>query len=243
MILLLLAALTPVRVLPLAGRYDRIDQYDGRVYLAQLFTKNIVYYPDSGSPEIITVTDAEGYRIEGFRVSPFMIYINTGRVLIRFFPASGWTDTLYRAEDISSFVLTPEEEVVVGDRPANALIFFDYRRQLKFIKNQIPVKDLQYARGELYALTDRALLVFDKFGNPLREQAVPENLDRLFAVDSMLYLFSPGREYFYIFDGQWQRIGLPYDLSDLTADGHDLIVLGNRGSALYFYPLPDGRVP
>jgi hypothetical protein len=243
MVLLLLAALVPIREMPLTGRYDRIDQYNGRVYLAQHFTKSIVCYPDSGSPEIIAVTDAEDYRIDGFRVSPFMIYINTGRVLIRFLPASGWTDTLYRAEDISSFILTPEEEVVVGDRSANALIFFDYQRQLKFIKNQIPVKDLQYAQGKLYALTDWSLLVFDKFGNPLREHAVPENLDRLFAVDSLLFLFSPGRDYFYMFDGQWHRIGLPYDLSDLTVDGPDLIVLGNRGSALYFYPLSDGRVP
>ena len=243
MIFLLLAALNPVRTVPLGQKYDRIEIFDHRVYLTQRFAKNLAYCPDSVSLENIPVTDKENFRIVSFQVTPFVYYLNTGLALIRFFPASGASDTIFVTAEISSFGITRDGDAVVGDRVNNALVFQDYRGQPLFTVHEVAIKDLRCCRDTVYALTDRKLLVFDKFGNPIREIESPGNLDRLFVADSMIGLFSPGQSYYYAFTGQWSKIELPLELTDLTADGEYIIVLGNHGTSLYYFLPADRRDP
>lgn len=235
MILLLLVALNQIRTLPFDQKYDRIELYDHRVYLTQHFTKSIIFYPDSGNPEIIPVTTEENFRIASFQVTPFVFYLNTGTALIRFFPVSGASDTIYFSGDISSFAITGDGDAVVGDRLSRTLVFLDYRGQDQFKIREVAVKDLRYNRDTLYALIENKLLVYDKFGNPIRAIDVPENLDRLFTADSTIFLFSPGQTYYYVFDGQWLKIELPFELNDLAADSANVVILGDHGTNLHYF--------
>jgi len=243
MILLLLAVLNQVRMIPLDQKYDRIEIYDQRVYLTQRFAKSIAFYPDSGSPEKIPITDQENFRIKNFQITPFVFYLNTGTALIRFFPVSGASDTIYLSQDISSFGITRDGDAVIADRLKNALVFLDYCGLTQFTIDEVAVKDLRFKRDTLYALTDRKLLVFDKFGNPVSRVESPENLSRVFVTDSMVCLFSAGQTYFYVFDGQWSKIELPFELTDLAADAGNIIILGNHGSSLYYFLPTERRFP
>jgi len=243
MILLLLAALNQVRTIPLDQKYDRIEIYDRRVYLTQRFAKSIAFYPDSGPLEKIPITDQENFRIKNFQITPFVFYLNTGTALIRFFPVSGTSDTIYLSQDISSFGIARDGDAVIADRLKNALVFLDNRGLTQFTVNEVAVKDLRFNRDTLYALTDRELLVFDKFGNLVRQVDLPENLDRMFVIDLMVCLFTAGQTYFYIFDGQWSKIELPFELTDLAADAGNIIILGNHGSNIYYFLPTERRFP
>jgi hypothetical protein len=243
MILLLLAALSPVRILPLGQKFDRIELYDHRVYLTQRYAKSIAFYPDSGSPENIPITDEENFRIAGFQITPFVFYLNTGTALVRFFPVSGVSDTLYLSGDISSFVVTRDGDAAVGDRQLSALVYLDHLGQTQFLIREVAVKDLRCRRDTLYALAGKKLLVYDKFGNPIRAIDAPENLDRLFVTDSTIFLFTAGQSCFYIFDGQWTKIELPFELNDLAADDSNVVILGDHGSNLYYFLPTERRIP
>jgi hypothetical protein len=235
MILLIMAALVQDHVLALNQKFDRIGVLDRGIYLAPHFAKSITFYPDSGEPEVIPFTDEENFRIDDFQITPFVYYINRGPVLVRFFPVSGAMDTLYSAREISSFGVTADGDAVIADRRNNALVFLDFRGQPQFTVNQVAVQDLSCLRDTLYALAGRELLVFDRFGNPVRQLEVPEILDRVVAADSQVALFSPDRSYYYSYDNGWAKIELPFDLTDLAFYDHKIIILGNHGSILYFY--------
>ena len=243
MILLLLVAFNPVRILPLGQKFDRIELYDHRVYLTQRFAKSIAFYPDSGSPENIPFTDEENFRIASFQVTPFVFYLNTGTALVRFFPVSGARDTIYLSSDISSFVVIRGGDNAIGDRRLSALVYLDYRGQNQFLIREVAVKDLCCRRDTLYALAGKKLLVYDKFGNTIRAIDVPENLDRLFVADSMIFLFTAGQSCFYVFDGQWSKIELLFELNDLAADDLNVVILGDHGSNLYYFLPTKRRIP
>jgi hypothetical protein len=240
MILFLLAALVQDHVRTLDGKCDWIGILDHEVYVAPRFAKSIMRYQVSGDPENIPVTDEENFRIDGFQVKPFVYYINRGSALIRFFPISGAMDTVYTAREIACFSVAGDGDAVVADRLDRALVFLDFSGQPRFAVDQVAAQDLSCRRDTLYALAGRELLIFDRFGNPIRRLDAPEILDRVVAADSGIALFTAGRSYYFWYENGWTRIELPFDISDLAFDDQMLVILGNHGSALYYYR-PAGR--
>jgi len=239
MLLLFLVLLEPFETIELPGIFGLIKIFNNQIYLAPNFGKSIYLFDKQQKPIPITFTDDINYRIRNFFVTPFAIYLNNGKSLEKFYFATGTKETIYADDNISSFIVTTNEEIVLANQRSNELIFMDFKNVAKFIKENIVIKDLHMANGIIYALTNKNIKFLDEFGNFIGEKAIPEKLEHIYVDSVTIYLFSSNKPYIYRLQEKWEKMELSTSISDMTFDAQNFIILDSDGNTLYFYNKSD----
>ena len=80
---------------------------------------------EQGTMQPITFTDNVNYRIQNIAVTPFSCYLNNGRSIEKYYFNSGIKETVFKASDITSFIITQTEEVILSERQKREVIFLD----------------------------------------------------------------------------------------------------------------------
>lgn len=219
----------------LSRNCNRIECYEGQLYLAPRVGQSIfrIVAPDSLNP--VSFTDDINYRIRGFKMTPFAIYMNRGTAIEKFFVASGKKEIIYTSGNISSFTMTPAEEIILADRQTRQLIFLDFTNQIKFKIENLNVEDVVWSDTTVYALTMSAINQYDEHGNLLDIRPVPEGCNHIFVADRTVFVFTEQSNYMYRADVDWRRIELPVTISDICATNKAYIILNGIGNILHFY--------
>lgn len=186
LLFLFLLVTEPVKVIQLPREFGTISVYRYQIYLAPRFGKSIFRLDNPESitsaaynarPEFLTgFTNDENYRIYGFQLTAFALYLNNGRAIEKFYFASGIKETIYQAKDIPAFIITPAEEVILADRKTCELVFLDFKNDLRLKKNNLAIYDLQFSKGIIYTLKNNKIIIIDEYGNIIGENVIPENL-------------------------------------------------------------------
>ncbi len=233
-------ALVPWQDQPLSQRYYRLDRQDRFVYAAPRFGRSVVALSDQHQRAVFQLADNVDLAFDDFQAAPFTFFINTGRFLIRYERNTGRCDTLVRDAAIVAFTLVADDDLALADQNGHRLRFLDFRGQPLFsVTQNTAIKDLAWARGILYALTETAVIGFDRFGNQTAEISLPASLNRLCAADSLVFLFQVGARDGYYYDGDWQRFEVTHTINDIAGDETTVVMLGNFGTHLYYYHYRD----
>lgn len=225
--------LSPGDSIVLPGNFTRTVCCDGILYLAPGIGTSIFRFHTPNNLNALSFTDDVNYRIRGFKLTPFAFYINRGTALEKYYPASGKRELVYAAKDISSFDLTPAEEIILGDRRHRALFFLDLEYRIRFKIENISVEDLQWHDDVLYVLTRNSVNTFDEHGNQIEKKAIPDRCDRIIVSDRQLLIFTAGTNYLFKADSTWLRKELPFTISDVCMKDDSIVILDGAGSTLY----------
>lgn len=217
--------------------YNIIEKQEDRIYLASFFGKSIFVLDDSNEVQAITFTDDVNHRIHDFSVTPFAIYLNNGNTLEKYYTASGIKEGIFAAKDISSFIITPNEEVIIYDRYKRELVFLDFTYNIRLLISDLNIKDLYFADNILYVLTNNELLLYDEHGNVIQNMDIPEKCTNLVVQDCTIIIFSSDEKYMYKKDGEWIKIELVHGIRDIVLTDNSLFILDENGTTLYIYSL------
>jgi len=236
-ILLFLAAVLaePVDVISLEKEFNRIEVYGGTLYLAPFIGKSIFKFTELKNLTAISFTDDVNYRIYNFLITPFAIYLNNGKSIEKFYRAHGVKEIIYRSQDITTFVVTPSEEVIFTDRMKRELIFLDFTNNIKFKEFDMQIKDLQIIDNTIYALTNNSIILFDEYGNVNTTRQIPEKCDRILVDSAAIFLFSSNKEYCYELNSDVKKIEYPHNIRDMCMHDGFIVILDGSGTRLYFY--------
>lgn len=233
----LLLSIEPLNTIQLDRVYNIIEIQEDRIYLASFFGKSIFVLDDSSKVQAIAFTDDVNYRIRNFSVTPFAIYLNNGTTLEKYYTASGIKEEIFAAKDISSFIITPSEEVIIYDRYKHELVFLDFTYNVRLLISDLNIKDLYFADNILYVLTYNELRLYDEHGNVVQNMDTPKKCTNLVVQDSTIILFSSDEKYMYKRNGEWIKIELTHGIRDIVLTNNSLFILDENGTTLYIYSL------
>ncbi|MGQ9817331.1 MAG: hypothetical protein ACUVQ3_05200 [bacterium] len=236
-ILIIICFLEPKQTIELPGHYTNFQFYEGAIYLVPFNGKTIIKIDSSGNIANFSVTDEENYRIYEFKITPFYFYLNTPAGIIKMHRTGGTTKPIYEG-DITTFVITDGEEIVLADRLRDELIFLDTKNKIRLKKKNMKVIDMDYYNERLYLLMSNSILVFDEYGNKLESIKTPEGMNGISAAEE-IYLFSSSSNIIYIWNEGWKRIELKYPVNDIHTDKNYLITLNQYGDCIYIYDKSD----
>jgi len=183
----------------------------------------------------ITFTDNPNYRIYDFSITPFAIYLNNGSSIDKYYLASGITEVILRSSNISSFIITPSDELIYSEQQKRELIFLDFTNNIKFEKNEIKANHLCFANDQLYILTKKALLISDEYANILESKEITKKVNKIFADSTHVIIFSSGERLAYLLEDDWKAIELPHGIRDMSGNNRFIVMLDENGSTLYIY--------
>lgn len=236
-LVLLLMSIEPINTIELDRTYNTIEIYEDRIYLASFTGKSVFVLDDSSKVEPIAFTDDVNYRILDFSITPFAIYLNNGTTLEKYYTASGIKEKIYAAKDISSFIITPSEEVIFSDRYKHELLFLDFSYNVRLLISDLSIKDLYFADDILYVLTKSKLYFYDEHGNVIQEVEIPDKCTNIIVKDSTIILYSIDEKYLYKRNREWTKIELTLGIRDIVLTSNSLVILDENGTTLYIYSL------
>lgn len=219
----------------LPRNFSRVECYGDKLFLAPRISTSIFEVVTQDSIRPLSFTDEVNYRIYDFRITPFAIYINRGDALEKFFIASGRKEVVYRSRDISSFALTPADEIIIADRETQELIFLDFLYQVKFTIANVQILDIQWRDTLIYALSPKRIYVYDEYGNLIDNIPTPEWSDRIVTDHSDILVFTEQNNYIYRAGVEWQKIEFPFAVSDICLQKNSIAILDGTGHFLYRY--------
>ncbi len=234
-ILLFLISLEPLDTIYLDRECNSIEIHNNKIYCAPFTGKSIFVLTDSKKLKPITFTDNPNYRIFDFFVTPFAIYFNNGKSIDKFYLASGTMENIFNSQDISSFIITPSEEVILYERQKRELVFLDFTNSIRFKKPDMKVRNLHFANGLLYILTRKALFVSDEHGNTVEKKTIPEKVDRIFVDSTDVLLFPMDKKFVYLLDNICEKIEISHGVRDISGNNEFIVMLDESGSILYIY--------
>lgn len=232
-ILLIICLLEPKHTIELPGYYTNFQFYEGTIYLVPFNGKSITKIDSNGNIANFPVTNEENYRIYEFRITPFYFYLNTPAGIIKMHRTEGMAKGIYDG-NITTFIITHSEEIVLADRLRNEIIFLDTGNKIRLKKKNIKVIDMDYYNERLYLLTPNSIFVFDEYGNRLESIQTPESMKGISAAEEIC-LFSSSSNIIYIWNGEWKRIELKYPVSYIQLNEVYLITLNQYGDCIYIY--------
>lgn len=239
MLTFIILLLVPDSTITLNDVYHSIEAYGNNLYLAA-FANNCVHKMGPlNELSTITFTDDLNYRINSFALTPFVLYLNNGRTIEKYYLASGIKEKVFRTKDISSFIVLDNEELIISDRVERELIFLDFLYKRRLTISDISIKDMYHADNILYTLTNNSVMLFDEHGNINRTLEIPFASTNILVQDSTILIFHEHNEYLYIMHDTWQIIELGISIKDAVMLDQILIILAASGSSLYFYDLSD----
>jgi hypothetical protein len=217
----------------LTGTFGRAECYEGSLYLAPGIGTSIFRFYTPDSMNAVSLTDDVNYRIRGFKLTPFAIYINRGTALDKYYPASGKIENVYSARDISSFDLTQLDEIILADRQNRELVFLDFEFKAKFRISNITVEDLQWHNNLLYVLAKSGVYIYDEHGNQIEKKPIPERCNRLVVADHELLIFTQNTNYVLVSDSTWQKKDFSFTILDICVQKNSYVMLDGTGSILH----------
>jgi hypothetical protein len=230
--LLFAAAPQPRDSIALGQRFECLECYRDVIYLSPLIGTSIFQLSGHDSMVPISFTDDLNYRVMDFRITPFSIYINRGNALEKYYLSSGTKETVFASTDISSFDLTPAEEIVLADRQRNEIVFLDFTYRVKFKLENILVRDLRWYDTLLYVLTKNSIFVYDEYGNLTDRKYVPEICTKIDLIDHKIIIFTEKANYLYLNDTTWVRKEFPFAILDVCERKGSLVILDGFGTTL-----------
>ncbi len=224
-----------VEVLRIENQFNNVQIYNDRIYFAPFVGNAIFEFGDSGELKPISFSDDPNYRILGFQMTPFAIYLNNGNTIEKFYLASGKKEHVYTGGDISSFVVTPAEEIILADRSQQELIFLDFAREVRYRIFGVNCLDLSFSDNKVYVLGPGTILLIDEHGNTIEEKKVPERFSNIYVDDETIFLFSKNKKYFYRLNRAWQKVDFTSGISDISGSEQILLILDGQGNQLSIF--------
>ena len=237
--LLVFSILQPSDSIPLDKTFNSLECYDDQLFLAPRVGKSIHVLTKSNELNAITITDDVNYRIYGFKVTPFAIFINRGTALEKYYISYGQRETVYLSRDISAFTITRSDEIILADRQDHEIVYLDFAYEEKFRLDNMRVLDFQWYQDTVYALTKNKIYIFDEYGNQLAKRSIPERLDRIHVGNGKVLLYSRTSNLVYRLDTEWKQTTLPFNVSDMCTKNEILIILDGTGTTLYLFNSSD----
>jgi hypothetical protein len=183
-----------------------------------------------------TFTDDSRTRIVDLAITPFALFINNGREIIRYFRTTLEPATIVSAQDISSFALTRFEDIIYADQYSRTVHFLDYTGKEKNRLEDLLARDLTVIDTTICILTNTSVVVYDEFGNLLTANPHSGVFNRMHIQGDRTYLFSPGQQVLQMMtDDDTVSYGLPFVIQDIAGKDSLIYVLNDRGSVLYLY--------
>ncbi len=236
-ILLVISSLFPTAIIELPDNYTSFQIYDRDIFCAPFNGKYIVKIDSTRSVSNFLITNQENSRIYDFKITPFFFYLNMLTGIMRVSISSGLVDTIYSG-DVTAFVVTPADEIVLAESRKNELIFLDVNSNRRFSKKNAMVVDMDYYENKIYVLRGNEIAVFDSYGNTLESIRVSEKVSRI-VVDREIFLFSPMSNVVFKRGEEWQRIELDYSIIDLKLSKDKIWVLKQYGDTICVYNRAD----
>ncbi|MGB3342044.1 MAG: hypothetical protein WBB37_11245 [bacterium] len=237
MLIFILFYLIPDSTIHLDRIYNTIEQYNNKIYLASFIGNSINIMGTPGIKKTITFSDDVNYRIKDFAVTPFVIYLNNGRTIEKYYLTSGTREEVFTAKNISSVIVTPNEELVISDYYQHKLIFLDFLYNRRLTVSDINIKDMYFSDDILYALINNAIQLYDEHGNIHETIKMPETSTNIIVKDSTIFLYYEDKNRLYIRNDAWKIIELACSIRDMAVLDHTLVILDDSGSSLCFYDL------
>lgn len=231
--------ITPIDSIPLSTACYTIYAYQETIFCAPFTGNSIFTLDEQGTLRPITFTDNVNYRIHSIAVTPFSCYLNNGRSIEKYYFNSGITETIFEANDITSFIITRNDEVILSERQKREVIFLDFMYAPRFIMEDVTVKDMFYADTIIYLLLQNRILHCDEYGNTINEIPIPIAARRIFAYDNNIILFSPGDRHLYSIGDDVQKIELLHGVKDIEEHDNHIVMLDNHGTTLFVYRKSD----
>ncbi len=236
-LLIFICFFEPFKTISLPGNFTTFQLYEDAIFIAPFNGKSIIKLDSTGSFLSFPITNQENNRIYQFKITPFYFCLNTPLGLVKMHYATGVNEMLYSG-NITAFIITNTEEVVLADRIKNEIIFLDTDNKIRLKKKNINVLDMDYFEGMIYLLSSRGILVLDEYGNTIESIKTPENINRI-SVAEDIYVFAPLSNIVYRWDKEWKRIELKYPVNDLKLNKNYLFTLNQYGDILYLYDRSD----
>jgi hypothetical protein len=238
--ILIFFSIEPFNIIQLDRIFETIAVYGDRTYLAPFIGNSIFAIDNSGKLRPISFTDDSNYRIRSFSVKPFAIYLSNGTMIEKYYTASGTKEKIFKANDISSFIVTPDEEVIFFDHYKHELVFLDFTHSVRLLISDLKIKDMYFADSTLYVLTNSKLYSYDEYGNIIQEMEIPNKKTNIIAKDSTIIIYSSDEKDMYILKKEkWEKIELCHGICDIALGHNSLIILDDNGSTLYYYNISD----
>ncbi|KPK68503.1 hypothetical protein AMJ87_11790 [candidate division WOR_3 bacterium SM23_60] len=238
-LILFILCISPIDSIPLTTACHTIHVYQDAIFCAP-FTGNSLFILDNqGKMQPITFTDNANYRIQNIAVTAFSCYLNNGRSIEKYYLNSGIRETVFKANDITSFIITQNEEVILSERQKREVIFLDFMYTPRFIMEEVTVKDMFYADTIINLLLQNLILRCDEYGNVLKEIPVLTVARRIFAYGNNIILFSPGGTHLYNIGDDVQKIELLHGVRDIAEHNNHIVILDNHGTTLFVYRKSD----
>jgi hypothetical protein len=224
----------PDSLIHVDGIYNTIEVYNNTIYLAPFVGNSIHVMRSADSTKAITFTDDVNYRIKDFAIMPFTVYINNGQHVDKYYTVSGEKKEIFRAKQIGHFIATQDEELIIIDQFENELVFLDFLYQRRLTLSDINIKDLYATDGQLYALSNNRILLYDEHGNLHNTIQTPITPTNIIVQDSIIYVYGRNDNRLYMKTAAWQTIELDFSIQDIAVYKGILVILENTGSHLHF---------
>ncbi len=226
----------PKSIIELPVRSICFELYDEKLYLAQANGRAITKIDTSNIISQFPISTINN-RIYGFKVTPFSIYLNMVGGIFKLYLNSGYLEKIYDG-NVSSFVITKTEDIVLADRLKNELIFLDSQYDSRIVRKNLSVIDMDYFEQRIYLLTRNGIFVLDEHGNIMERIKIFERCDRI-VVKEKIYLFKIGGDTILEKDGDWERLKLSHPLLDLKITERNFLALTQYGDSIYIYDKSD----
>jgi hypothetical protein len=237
MLILILFSLVPDSTVHLDRVYNTIEVYNNTIYLASFIGNSIYAMKIPGIKKTITFSDDVNYRIKDFAITPFVIYLNNGRTIEKYYLSSGIKEHIFTSKNTSSFVVTSNEELVISDYYYHELIFLDFIYNRRLTVSDMNIKDMYFSNDILYALTNSTIYLYDAYGNIEESIKIPGTSTNIVVKDSTIFLYSEDKNLLNIRNEAWEIVELATGIRDMAVLDHTLVILEETGSFLYFYDL------
>uniref|UniRef100_A0A7C4THQ8 WG repeat-containing protein n=1 Tax=candidate division WOR-3 bacterium TaxID=2052148 RepID=A0A7C4THQ8_UNCW3 len=236
-LLFVLLVIEPVKVIKLPVNCTLLATYGNETFFTPFVGKGILKMDSSGIFETLLHTENENYRIYDFAVTPFAFYLNDSKRIEKCYKKLGVKEIVYEGNNISSFIVTPQDELVVADIGNQELVFLNGDLIIK--RKNILIIDLDYSMEKIFALTPGEIMVFDKYGNILEKIKIPERFEHITVYNQNIYLSSRTVDYIYKWDFHWVKIELGKKISALIVNEKNLLIIDEYGSNLFVYNNPE----
>jgi hypothetical protein len=238
-ITLFVLCITPIDSIPLTAVCHTMYVYQEDLFCAPFIGNSIFVLDEQKTMQPITFTDNVNYRIHKIVVRAFSCYLNNGRSIDKYYINSGIREAVFKASDISSFVVTQSEEVIVAERQKREVIFLDFTYSPRFIMEEVSVNDMFYTDTVIYLLLQKRILYCDEYGNVLKEVPTDIAARRIFVHGNNIMLYSPGDTQLHGIGEGAETVEVLHGVNDIVEHDGYLVILDNHGSNLFVYRKSD----
>lgn len=238
-IALVLLCLAPVDSIQLSRECSRIHSYEAAIFCSPFTGNSIFRLDEQQDMQSITFTDDANYRIRDIALTPFAFYLNNGRAIEKFYLTSGVKETVFVSTDITSFIITSTEEIVLSDHKKRQIIFLDFIYTPRFVIHDVIARDMVYLNETIYILLQNSILVCDEHGNIIEEKTTSARADRIFAYDTSIILYYSGEKRLFVIDEEIQDFELAHGVRDIADHKDFIVILNQHGTTLFVYRKSD----